>query len=106
MLARAVTLTVLGQAGSLAVGFVTSILVARWLGPADRGTLALMASSANFVLAFAAVGLPIAVMYYGSRPGVSHGALLGNTLVFAAVLAVVLIPLAWIFRAPIADTLA
>jgi O-antigen/teichoic acid export membrane protein len=106
MLARAVTFTVLGQAGSLAVGFVTSVLVARWLGPSDRGLLALLASSANFGLALASIGFPLAVLFYASKPATSQGALLGSTLALAGLLAVVLVPLAFLFRGPIGDVLA
>ena len=41
LLARSVTLNILGQAGSLVVGFVSSVLIARWLGvPKSKVTLA------------------------------------------------------------------
>lgn len=103
MLARAVTLNVIGQVGSLAVGFVGSILIARWLGPADRGLLGLIASTSGLAVAIAGLGWPLAVMYFASKRDASQGALLGDTLAFAALLAVVLVPLAWVFRSEIAD---
>lgn len=104
MLARAVTLNVLGQLGNLAVGFVGSILVARWLGPADRGLLGLIASTSGFAVALLGLGWPLAVLYAASKRDASQGALLGNTIAFAIVLTVVLVPLAWIFRGALADT--
>ena len=106
MLARSITLNILGTAGSLAIGFVASLLLARWLGPADRGLLALMTEVYTVGIGLVALGLPMTVTYYASRRGVSHGALLGNTMAYAAALAVVVVPAVWLARAPIADTFA
>lgn len=92
MLARSVTVNVLGSAASLFLGFVGSALIARWLGPADRGLLALLQSVAMMVWTLATVGLPMAILYHASRPGASVRRLLGTTLVVGLVLAAVLVP--------------
>jgi O-antigen/teichoic acid export membrane protein len=87
-----VLLNVLGQAGSLIVGFVPAILVARWLGPADRGLYAVIATTSGIVFVLVAAGLPMAVMYFASRRPAPTRTLLGNSLAWAAVLALVLVP--------------
>jgi O-antigen/teichoic acid export membrane protein len=106
MLARSVTLNILGTVGSLAVGFVASLLLARWLGPTDRGLLALLTEVVSVGIGIVAIGLPMTVTYYASRPETSHRALLGNTSAYAAVLAIVVIPLSWLFRGQLADAFA
>jgi O-antigen/teichoic acid export membrane protein len=102
-LARSVAFNVAGQVGSLAVGFVGSILLARWLGPADRGLLGVLSSFASFALMLGGLGVPLAVLYYASRRETSLGALLANSLLCAAALAVVLVPLTFALRHPLAD---
>ena len=106
MLARSVTVNIAGTAVSLVVAFVASILLARWLGPSGRGLLAIMVQSANVVFALSALGVPVAVTYYASRPDVSSQRLLGNSLLSAAVLAIVFVPLFWLLRGPIGDLVA
>lgn len=86
----------------LVLGFVASVLLARLLGPSDRGLLALELSVANFAYAFAGLGLPIAVEYHAGRREPT-GALLGTTAAFGVLLAAVFVPLAWLARGPIAD---
>lgn len=103
MLARSVTLNVLGTVGSLAVGFVASLLLARWLGPSDRGLLALMTEVYTVALGVVALGLPMTVTYYASRKDASGGALLGNTLVYGLVIAAVVVPLAWVLHPQLAS---
>jgi O-antigen/teichoic acid export membrane protein len=105
MLARAVTLNVLGQVGGLLVGFATSVLLARWLGPSDRGLLALTASASRFTIAIAGIGLPFAVAYHAARRDASPGALLGTCIAFAAVLGVLVTGAAWLFHDEIARAL-
>lgn len=103
VLARSVTLNVLGRAGFLGVGFVAAIVLARVLGPADRGLLGEMVAASSIGLILFGVGIPLAVTYYASRPGVSHGALLGNSLAWTLGLCVVILPLAWLFHGQLAD---
>jgi O-antigen/teichoic acid export membrane protein len=106
MLARSVTLNILGAATSLSVGFLSSLLLARWLGPTDRGLLAIMVQVYSVALALASVGLPIAVMYFASRPEARTGALLGTNVVYGLALALVFVPVFWLLRHPIARVFA
>lgn len=105
MLARSVSLNVAGRVTSLALGFVASILLARLLGPADRGLLGLMLSASTLALAVVGVGIPLAVTYHASRRGSSPGALLGDSLLWTALIAIVLVPAVWLFHEPVADAL-
>jgi O-antigen/teichoic acid export membrane protein len=103
LLARSLTLNVLGRGSGLVMGFVGSVALARLLGPADRGLLALMLSVSTVALAVTAIGQPLAVTYYASRKDSQPQAIFGNTLVHALVLAVVLIPATLVLYHPIAD---
>jgi stage V sporulation protein B len=105
LLARFVTINVLGTAGSLLIGFVASILLARLLGPSGRGLLALMLSVSQIVVVLTAIGLPTAVTYFASLPDSDPPAILGNCLAHAGVLSALLIPLTAIFHKQIADAL-
>jgi O-antigen/teichoic acid export membrane protein len=91
-LARFVTFNMLGSAGSLLIGFGASIGLARWLGPSGRGFLGFMISVNSLALALASVGLPIAVIYFASRRDAEPAKILGDTLLYAAVMAVLLVP--------------
>jgi O-antigen/teichoic acid export membrane protein len=104
-LARFVTLNLLGQGGSLVIGFATSIALARFLGPAGRGLLGLMLSANVLVLVLTSIGLPTAVTYFSSRTDADPPAILGNCLLHAFVLAAVLIPTSWLLHAPIAEAI-
>lgn len=106
MLARSVALNAVGSVVALSVGFATSILLADWLGPADRGLLALMVTVGGIGLALTGLGIPTAVTYFASRRDAPHGAILGDTLVYGAVLAVVLVPAAWFLSGALADVFA
>jgi O-antigen/teichoic acid export membrane protein len=105
VLARSLTLNVGGRAVALVTGFLSSVLLARLLGPSDRGLLAIMLSSSTVALAVVAIGQPLAVTYYASRKDARPPAMIGNVLLQAAVLSVVLIPLAALLHRPIADAL-
>ena len=103
MLARSVILNVVGRVGGLAIGFAASVILARALGPSDRGLLAEMLAVSSLALIVAGIGIPLAVVYYSSRPHASPAALLGNSLAWTLGLVAVLVPLAWWLHDPIAD---
>lgn len=102
VLAKLVTQSIAGRAGYLIVGFGASVALARFLGPANRGLLGLMISVNQLGMVFATFGAGIAVVYFASRRDADHGALLGNSVVQALLLAAVLVPLAAIFYPQIA----
>jgi O-antigen/teichoic acid export membrane protein len=103
MLARSVALNILGQVALLLIGFLSSLLVARWLGPTNRGLLAIMIEVGSVGLVIAGLGLPLAIVYFSSRPDPPSGALFGNCVLYTAVLAAIFLPAFWIFSDQIAD---
>jgi O-antigen/teichoic acid export membrane protein len=103
LLPRSLTFNILGRTISLAFGFVGSVALARLLGPADRGLLALMLSLSGIAVALGAVGQPVAVGFFSSRKKADQRAILGNTTVHALVLATVLVPLTLAFHQTIAN---
>jgi O-antigen/teichoic acid export membrane protein len=103
VLAKLVALSILGRAGYLIVGFVGSVALARFLGPANRGLLGLMISVSSLVLVFVTLGVPLSVVFYAARSDSDQGALLGNSLLQALLLTLVLVPLAAVFYPQIAD---
>jgi O-antigen/teichoic acid export membrane protein len=106
MLARAVTLNVAGQLGGFSVSFVSSILIARLLGPSDRGLLAIMLTVATVAVALTGAGLASSVQYFASRRETPQPALLGNSLVYGVLLAAVFVPVFFVARGPLGDVLA
>ena len=104
-LSRFVTWNVLGNAASLIIGFGTSVALARWLGPSNRGLLALMLSVGGLALVLTAVGMPVGVVYFASRRDEDGPAILGNSLVHAAIIAALLVPGTLLLYHPIADAL-
>ncbi|HEX3975028.1 MAG TPA: O-antigen ligase family protein [Solirubrobacteraceae bacterium] len=103
LLARSLTLNVGGRVVGLVTGFASSVLLARLLGPADRGLLALMLSVSTVALAVAAIGQPLAVTYYASRKDARSPAIVGNILIQALVLTVLVVPLTALLHGPISD---
>jgi O-antigen/teichoic acid export membrane protein len=99
-------LNVAGQGGGFAVAFFSAIILARALGPSDRGLLAIMAVITTVALAAAGGGLQVAVQYYAGRRETPQPGLLGNTLAYGGVLAAVFVPLVFVLHGPIADAFA
>lgn len=103
LLARSVALNIGGQVFVLLIGFASSVVLARGLGPADRGLLGVMSSVVNVALGVTAIGLPFAVAYYASRREARLDELLGNNLAYASILALVFVPAVWLLHGQIAD---
>jgi len=106
VLARAVGLNVAGQAGGFVIAFFSAILLARTLGPSDRGLLAIMVVISTVVLAVFGAGLQVAVQYYAGRRETPRGTLLGNSFAYAGLLALVVVPAFMVFHEQIADAFA
>jgi O-antigen/teichoic acid export membrane protein len=102
-LARLVGWNIMGNAGNLLIGFLVSILLARWLGPSNRGLLALMISTSTLALTLTALGMPVGVVYFSARRERDGPSILGNCLVQAAVIGAILIPASLLFHSDIAD---
>lgn len=106
MLARSVVLNLIGKAVALALGFAASVVLARAIGPANRGLLGLMVSASELTLAVVGVGLASAVLYLASSRPAAARKLLGNSLLYAAAVGLVLLPIFVVVRAPLADLVA
>ncbi len=105
-LGRLVAFNVLGQAAALAIAFATSVVLARLLGPSDRGLLAIMLLASSLPVALGSFGLPVAMNYFASRNATPPGTILGHSLVYALILAGVFVPVAFLFGPYLADLLA
>jgi O-antigen/teichoic acid export membrane protein len=103
LLRRSVILFALGNGTALALGVPATIMLARWLGPSDRGLLAIMLSVSSLTYILIAAGQPQSAEYHVSRQAAAAGAIVGNILLSTAALAVVFIPAFWLLRAPIAN---
>lgn len=103
LLSRSLTFNVIGRGGSLLLGFIGSVALARLLGPADRGLLALMLSLSSVAVAVGAIGQPAAVTYFASRKDADQRAILGNAALHAFLLGLILVPLTLLLHRPIAE---
>jgi O-antigen/teichoic acid export membrane protein len=105
LLARFVSWNVLGTGASLMVGFVASVFLARLLGPAGRGLLAVMLAAGTLTLVATAGGLPVSVVYFAARRDREGPAILGNCLLHALMLVAILVPATLLLQHPLADAL-
>jgi len=79
---------------ALGLGFITSVITARVLGPSDRGLLTLLQTYAILTFSVLSLGIDRAINYYGSRRprmrprllavGLLHTVLLGVIALLAA----------------------
>jgi O-antigen/teichoic acid export membrane protein len=81
-----VALTLAGRGTTIALGLVSSVVTARWLGPEGRGVLATLGVVTGLALQFGNPGLHTGNVYFVAREPRRTAAVLGNTLVvsFAA----------------------
>jgi O-antigen/teichoic acid export membrane protein len=68
---------------SLAIGYIASIALARSLGPAGRGLVAVIQSDVTLVMATAGLGTPTAITFFASRRARHQPALSGFALIYA-----------------------
>ena len=71
---------------TFAIGYVASIVLARSLGPAGRGLVAVIQSDVVLVISLAGLGTPTAITFFASRRDRFQPALSGFALVYAGVL--------------------
>jgi len=71
---------------TLAIGYVASIFLARSLGPAGRGQIAVMQADIALVVSFAGLGTPAAITFFASRRARHQASLNGFAIIFTAVL--------------------
>jgi O-antigen/teichoic acid export membrane protein len=71
---------------SLVIGYVASIALARSLGPAGRGLVAVIQSDAVLVISLAGLGTPTAITFFASRRERLQPALSGFAFIFTGIL--------------------
>ena len=106
LLARAVILNTLGTIATVILGFAAGVLVARWLGPTDRGLFAVMWLLGSLGVAIFGFGIPVSITYHLSSGASNAADVLGAALAWAALLAAVFVPLSWLMRDELADIAA
>ena len=75
-----------GQVGALAVGLVMSVVLARWLGPEQRGIYAIIVASVAVLTAFANLGLEPAFVYLAGKRRYRVEELAGHALWLALII--------------------
>ena len=93
---RAILLTTGSQIAIQAIGLLTGILVARWLGPDGRGQLAAVISWASMMAYLGNLGMPVAFTYSAARQPELRHQLFGNGLLMAVVQWLVLGIIGWL----------
>ena len=73
------------QFGVSAFNFVTAIIVARYLGPAGKGTFVIITLAAGIMVTFGNLGLGQALLYYRAKKGYTNEELWTFSLVFALI---------------------
>jgi len=79
------------------LAILTSILISRLLGPSDKGAYVAVTTVPGLLAAIGVLGLPSAVNYFAGR-GHAVASLIRATVVFTALLSIVLVGLVWIVR--------
>ncbi len=95
-----VAMTLSGRGLAIGIGFLSSIITARWLGPEGRGVLVTLSVIAGLALQFGNLGLHSGNVYFAAREPRSRDRILGNTLWLSLALGAaagsVILGLAWI----------
>jgi O-antigen/teichoic acid export membrane protein len=87
-----------GQVAMTAMGVVTGIITARWLGPTDRGLFNLLVLLPTVLSNFVKLGIPQASVYYMRRKNVPASEVASNSLWFAITMGSALAIVCWIWR--------
>ena len=87
-----------GQVAMTAIGMMTGVITARWLGPHDRGLFQLLTLLPTTLSNFVKLGIPQASVYYMRRKGASASAVASNSVWMAVVMGSILAVVCWIWR--------
>src|SRR5258705_12602671 len=80
----------------LGIGYIASIVLARFLGAEGRGLVAVIQTGASVLAGIGGIGTQHAATCYASRRSRRRGAVLGNGLAHAGVLLVVSLAIAFV----------
>lgn len=93
------TLGILGTRAAWSVmGIVSGVILARWLGPHDRGVLALVLLLPNTVVTFTKLGITQANVYYMNRERASIDAVASNSVILAVVSGLMASAFVWLIK--------
>src|SRR5262245_16112759 len=87
-----------GQFAMMAIGIVNGVIMARWLGPADRGRFALLVLLPTMLSNFVKLGIPQASVYYMRRRGASASDVASNSVWFAFVTGTLAAIVCYVFK--------
>jgi hypothetical protein len=87
-----------GQVAMTAMGVLTGIITARWLGPTDRGLFNLLVLLPTVLSNFVKLGIPQASVYYMRRKNVPASEVASNSLWFAITMGSALAIVCWFGR--------
>jgi len=88
----------LTSTAGIVIGFATSVLLARYLTPGDRGTYALAVSFAMIAAALARLGWPTASLHRLRRLGSSSAEVTSTGIALVAMLSAVTILIGWLLE--------
>jgi O-antigen/teichoic acid export membrane protein len=88
-----------------AMGVVSGVILARWLGPYDRGILALVLLVPSTVLTLVKLGVSQATVYYINRKEASVDQVASNSVMLALILGVLSSALVWALRGNLLEQL-
>ncbi len=91
--------------GVAAIGMVTSVVLARGLGPHDRGLLALALLLPSTLVTLTKLGITQANVYCSRREGAPLSHVAGNSLVLALTLGALTVLAVWGLREPLGETI-
>jgi len=83
------------------LGMLSGIILARWLGPHDRGILAMVLLLPATAVSFAKLGISPANVFFINRHGVSSTRAASNSAGIAAITGAIILLAVWILREPI-----
>jgi len=86
---KAVIITLVTKGGAIVLGLLSSIIIARYLGPAGRGALSVLAALVGGAVQFGGLGLNGSVLYFGSREKNELPQIVWNVFVSATLMGVV-----------------
>lgn len=86
------------RAGWSLMGMISGIILARWLGPHDRGILALVLLVPSTVVTIAKLGITQSNVYFINRNKVAPDRVAANCVVLALATSALAIPLVWLLR--------
>lgn len=80
------------------LGVISGVILARWLGPHDRGILALVLLVPSTTVTLAKLGLSQSNVYYINREQADAGQVTSNTVVFALLSGVAAAAIVWVVK--------